>query len=60
VCPSPRDGYTIVTPFKGNSLQDLKNNIDTYLTSLITEINKPLVDCPHCKGLGVIDFVDKD
>lgn len=57
-CPSPRYGYTVVTPFKGNSLQDLKNNIDTYLTNLITEINKPLVDCPHCKGLGVVDFVD--
>jgi hypothetical protein len=60
VCPSPRDGYTVVTPFKGNSLQDLKDNIDKYLTDLITEINKPLVDCPHCKGLGVVDFVDKD
>jgi hypothetical protein len=58
VCPSPRDGYTVVTPFKGNSLQNLKDNIDKYLTDLITEINKPLVDCPHCKGLGVVDFVD--
>jgi hypothetical protein len=57
-CPSLRDGYTVVTPFKGNNLQDLKNNIDTYLTNLITEINKPLIDCPHCKGLGVIDFVN--
>lgn len=59
-CPSPRDGYTVVTAFKGNSLQDLKNNIDTYLFNLITEINKPLVDCPHCKGLGVIDFVENN
>jgi hypothetical protein len=59
-CPKPYEKHTVVTPFKGNSLQDLKDNIDTYLTNLITEINKPLVDCPHCKGLGVIDFVDKD
>lgn len=57
-CPKPYDKHTVVTPFKGNSLQDLKYNIDTYLTNLITEINKPLVDCPHCKGLGVFDFVD--
>ena len=57
-CPSPRDGYTVVTPFKGNNLQDLKNNIDTHLLDLITKINKPLVDCPHCKGLGVVDYVD--
>ena len=57
-CPKPYEKYTIVTPFRGNSLQDLKDNIDTYLTNLITEINKPLIDCPHCKGLGVVDFVE--
>ena len=57
-CPKPYEKHTVVTPFKGNSLQDLKDNIDTYLLNLITEINKPLVDCPHCKGLGVVDFVD--
>ena len=59
-CPKPYEKHTVVTPFKGNSLQDLKDNIDKYLTDLITDINKPLVDCPHCKGLGVVDFVDKD
>jgi len=57
-CPSPRDGYTVVEPFKGNNLADLKNSINTYLTNLITEINRPLIDCPHCKGLGVIDYLD--
>lgn len=59
-CPKPYEKHTVVTPFKGNSLQDLKDNIDKYLNDLITEINKPLVDCPHCKGLGVVDFVDKN
>jgi hypothetical protein len=36
----------------------VKDKIDKYLNDLITEINKPLIDCPHCKGLGVVDFVD--
>ncbi len=58
VCPSPREGYTLVTPFTGNSLEDLKRNIDAYLNDLINKINKPLIDCPHCNGLGVVDFVD--
>ena len=55
-CPSSRDGYTVVQPFKGNNLADLKANIDKYLTDLITEINRPFIDCPHCKGLGVVDY----
>lgn len=57
-CPSPRDGYTVVTPFKGNNLQDLKDNIDNYLNTLMNDINKPLIDCPHCQGLGVIDYIE--
>jgi hypothetical protein len=56
LCPSPKDGYSVVTPFKGNNLQDLKNNIYNYLTDLIEEINQPLIDCPHCRGLGVINI----
>jgi len=47
-------GYTVIKGFEGENLEDLKNNIDKYLNSLIKEINKPLVDCPNCKGSGVI------
>lgn len=57
-CPKPYDKHTVVTPFRGNNLQDLKDNIDNYLSSLMKDINKPLIDCPHCQGLGVIDYIE--
>ena len=40
--------------FQGQNLEDLKNNINMYLNSLIAFINEPLKDCPHCQGKGVI------
>lgn len=47
-------GYTMTEPFVGKNLEDLKTKIYTFLNDLITEINRPLVDCPNCKGQGVI------
>lgn len=47
-------GYTPIIGFEGNDYEDLKNNIDTYLKELMEKINEPLVDCPHCKGAGVL------
>ncbi|MFA7287416.1 MAG: hypothetical protein WC055_00905 [Melioribacteraceae bacterium] len=46
--------YTVLPGFEGKDHQDLKNNIDKYLSELITMINEPLKECPHCKGFGVI------
>lgn len=43
-----------ITPFSGESHQDLQEKIDNYLKELMEMINTPLVDCPHCKGMGVI------
>lgn len=43
-----------VTPFAGDNHQDLQEKIDNYLRELMEMINTPLVDCPHCKGMGVI------
>ena len=37
--------------------RDLSNyffNIQAYLDNLMEHINKPLKDCPHCEGKGVI------
>ena len=48
------NNYTIIKGFEGNSEEDLKNKIDTYLEELMAIINEPLHDCPHCKGMGVI------
>jgi len=47
-------GYTRCKEFEGESYEDLIKNIDAYLKELIGVINKPLVDCPKCKGDGVI------
>lgn len=47
-------GYTQCPSFEGVNYPDLQKNIKEYLDKVITEINEPLVDCPHCKGRGVV------
>jgi hypothetical protein len=60
IAPKEYQDYPIVVPFRGNSYDDLKKNIQVFLEDLMKKINEPLMDCPHCKGLGVILFeVDK-
>lgn len=54
VAPKVYNSYPVVKPFTGNNYEDLRNNINTYLEKLIEEINTPLIDCPHCQGMGVI------
>jgi len=48
-------GYTPIKGFTGTDHEDLKKNIDKFLADLMEEINKPLVDCPKCKGRGVVE-----
>ena len=48
-------GYPKTEPFRGENARNLKENIETFLSSLMKEINKPLKDCPTCKGCGVIE-----
>lgn len=40
--------------FIGTSHENLKENIDKYLKDLMENINTPWVECPHCKGLGIL------
>lgn len=47
-------GYTPIKGFKANSQAELKEKIDTYLSDLIDFINKPLEQCKHCDGNGVV------
>lgn len=54
MCPKKYEKYTPVTPFKGDSQEDLKQYIETYLKELITVINEPLCECDKCKGTGVL------
>lgn len=52
--PKSYQSYTVVKPFEGSSYQNMLDNINNYLEDIMAEINKPLIDCPHCKGMGVI------
>lgn len=54
IAPKEYQNYTVVTPFEGKNLEDLKKNIDTYLEDLMKEINEPLKECPTCKGYGFV------
>lgn len=47
------NGYTPIAGFIGENQSDLKNNIDCYLKELINYINAPIIECPHCQGMGV-------
>lgn len=48
------DKYPEAPMFRGENARNLKANIDEYLADLMEEINRPLHDCPHCKGMGVV------
>ncbi len=58
IAPKPRDKYCVVEPFRGDNQADLKANIDRYLSDIMAEINRPVSDCPHCKGAGVVFGTD--
>ena len=55
MAPKEYQNYRIIEGFRGETQEDLKNNIDSYCKKLIEFINEPVVDCPHCKGRGIID-----
>lgn len=48
------DGYTCIEPWVADSLQELYDNMKQYLSDLMEEINRPVVECQHCNGLGHI------
>jgi hypothetical protein len=54
MAPSPYQNYMVVKPFSGNSYEEMMKQINDFLSNLISEINDPLLDCPHCHGTGVI------
>lgn len=45
-------GYTSISGFKGDNLQDLHSNITQYLNELISVINSKTVECQSCSGYG--------
>lgn len=48
-------GYTPIPKMCANSEKELQEKMQKWLDYVISEINKPLVECPHCKGLGIIE-----
>lgn len=47
-------GYTVFPGFKADNETELKKTIDKFLSELMKVINRPVVDCPKCNGLGVL------
>jgi protoporphyrinogen oxidase len=47
-------GYTPIKEVCAESEDELKEKVDNYLEKLMEFINKPVKDCPNCKGNGVI------
>lgn len=54
---SKYDGYPIIEEMTAKNETELKEKVDTWLSNLIEKINEPLVECPHCNGLGVISEI---
>ncbi len=51
------DGYTCIEPWEADNLQELYENMQKYLHELMQEINRPVVECLHCNGLGCVTKV---
>lgn len=58
IAPKPYRNYRVISGFRGKNLEDLKNNIRIFLTSLMREINKPEQICTNCQGMGVIGRIN--
>jgi hypothetical protein len=41
----------------GKNQTELEDKVNSYLENLMKEINKQYVECPHCKGWGVVEGV---
>ena len=46
--------YTCIDAWKGESLEDLHNNIKQFLDELMHVINSPAHECKECNGCGTI------
>lgn len=52
-------GYTAISAIFANSEAELQEKMDEWLSALITIINMPIQECPHCKGTGLLGEVEK-
>ena len=54
MAPKPYSSYRVLTGFRGDTFDDLQTNMRAYLEGLMDFINRPIKDCPHCNGYGVV------
>lgn len=52
--PKNYESYTPIQPLEGLNANDLRDKIIKLCEETISKINKPMQDCPHCEGKGVI------
>lgn len=51
-------GYTPIRGIEAENEEELQIKIEKLCKCVIDKINEPLIECPHCKGRGVI--IDED
>lgn len=52
-------GYTAIPQITANNERELQERVDEWLETLISIINMPLQECPHCKGTGLLGDVQR-
>lgn len=53
--PENYKGYTPIAGWQANNLKEMKEQIESYLTELMDEINRPVQECQACSGTGCTD-----
>lgn len=57
--PENYKGYSPIPEMYANSESELKEKVDRWLNGLIEIINKPLCQCPECRGTGYVGDIKK-
>lgn len=52
--PEGYSSYPTQKPISAKNQKELEEKIDVYLEEVLNEINKPLIQCTCCNGMGVI------
>lgn len=55
--PEGYNGYPKQEDWHANSCEEMDQKIKTFLEDLMNKINTPMVQCPTCKGCGVVEKV---
>ena len=55
----PYRGYTPIPAMFAENEVALEKKMNEWLTGLIAEINKPICECPHCYGKGIVGVLEK-